>query len=159
MSLVRLYVRVMGLLGSDRRLAAVLACANVALAVAAFAEPLLMGRIIDQLTHLKSSTNAFTTLAPLIAAYGRDDFLAMMEATGVPAGPINSVSDVFADPQVIARGMAEDAALGGTVPGVRTPIRFSDADLALSRPSPRLGQHTQEILAEIGLGAASRSGA
>ncbi|UHD44378.1 CoA transferase [Aureimonas altamirensis] len=102
-------------------------------------------------------------LAPLIAAHGRDDFLAMMEAAGVPAGPINSVSDVFADPQIVARGMridmAEDAALGGSVPGVRTPIRFSDAELALSRPSPRLGQHTQEILAEIGMDAASRGGA
>ena len=59
----------MGLLGADRRLAALLALANVALAVAAFAEPLLMGRIIDQLTHLKSSSNAFTTLAPLIGAW------------------------------------------------------------------------------------------
>ena len=99
----------------------------------------------------------------MIAARGRDDFLAMMEAAGVPAGPINSVSDVFSDPQIAARGMridmAEDAALGGFVPGVRTPIRFSDAELALSRPSPRLGQHTQEILAEIGMDAASRGGA
>ena len=51
MSLVRLYARVLGLLGSDRRLAWALAGANVMLAVAAFAEPLLMGRIIDQLTQ------------------------------------------------------------------------------------------------------------
>ncbi|KQO53768.1 glucan ABC transporter ATP-binding protein/ permease [Methylobacterium sp. Leaf85] len=69
MPLVRLYARVMGLLGADRRLAALLAVANVALAVAAFAEPLLMGRIIDQLTHLTSDGNAFSTLAPLIGAW------------------------------------------------------------------------------------------
>ncbi|MCJ2083128.1 glucan ABC transporter ATP-binding protein/ permease [Methylobacterium sp. J-090] len=69
MSLIRLYARVMGLLGADKRLAVVLATANVALAVAAFAEPLLMGRIIDQLTHLNAKSNAFATLAPLIGAW------------------------------------------------------------------------------------------
>ncbi|GJD96450.1 glucan ABC transporter ATP-binding protein/ permease [Methylobacterium iners] len=69
MSLIRLYARVMGLLGPDRRLAAMLALANVALAVAAFAEPLLMGRIIDKLTHLNSGSNTFATLLPLIAAW------------------------------------------------------------------------------------------
>ncbi|MDO5527778.1 MAG: CaiB/BaiF CoA-transferase family protein [Paracoccus sp. (in: a-proteobacteria)] len=67
----------------------------------------------------------------------RDDLLAALEAEGIPAGPINDLGDVFADPQVIARGM--QIAPGG-VPGVRLPVLFSDADLALSRPSPRLGE-------------------
>jgi crotonobetainyl-CoA:carnitine CoA-transferase CaiB-like acyl-CoA transferase len=40
-------------------------------------------------------------------------------------------------------------ASGGTVPSVRTPIVFSDAELTLNRPSPRLGEHTEEILAEM----------
>ncbi len=55
----------------------------------------------------------------------------------MPAGPINDMADVFADPQVVARGLqiAPDG-----VPGVRTPIRFSDAELALDRASPRLGE-------------------
>ena len=69
MSLVRLYARVLGLLGSDRRLAWALAGANVMLAVAAFAEPLLMGRIIDQLTHLKRGGDAMGTMLPLILAW------------------------------------------------------------------------------------------
>jgi crotonobetainyl-CoA:carnitine CoA-transferase CaiB-like acyl-CoA transferase len=70
-------------------------------------------------------------------ARSRDDLLAACEAEGVPAGPINRMDDVFADPQVIARGMKID--LDG-VPGVRAPMVFSDAELALHRPAPKLGE-------------------
>ena len=65
------------------------------------------------------------------------DLLAACEVQGVPAGPINTMAEVFADPQVIARGL-QIAPEG--VPGVRTPITFSGAELSLDRPSPRLGQ-------------------
>jgi crotonobetainyl-CoA:carnitine CoA-transferase CaiB-like acyl-CoA transferase len=65
------------------------------------------------------------------------DLLAACEAHGVPAGPINDLAEVFADPQVQARGMQIE--LDG-VPGVRPPYRFSDADVALHRPAPNLGQ-------------------
>ncbi len=65
------------------------------------------------------------------------DLLAACEAQGVPAGPINDMAEVFADPQVIARGMRLD--MGG-VPGVRSPFTFSDAGLALGRPAPKLGE-------------------
>jgi glucan exporter ATP-binding protein len=69
MKFLRLYARVMGFLGPDRRLAAILAVANVALAAAAFAEPILMGRIIDGLTRLGKGADAFATLLPLLAAW------------------------------------------------------------------------------------------
>ena len=59
------------------------------------------------------------------------------EAKGIPAGPINTMAEVFEDPQVKARGM--QVTLDG-VPGVRAPFVFSDAQLALSRPSPKLGE-------------------
>ena len=59
-------------------------------------------------------------------------------AAGVPAGPINRLDEVFADPQVIARGMRVE--LGGMA-GVRSPFVFSDAELALDRPSPIHGEH------------------
>lgn len=59
------------------------------------------------------------------------------EANGIPAGPINDMAEVFADPHIQARGMQID--LDG-IPGVRAPFRFSGADLALHRPSPKLGQ-------------------
>lgn len=89
-----------------------------------------------------------------ILSWRRDALLAALEAEGVPAGPINSVADVFDDPQVRLRGM-RIAPQG--VPGVRTPIVLSDAPLDLRRRSPRLGEHAAEILAE--LDAAEASGA
>ncbi len=67
----------------------------------------------------------------------RADLLAACEAHGIPAGPINALDDVMADPQVIARGMRIE--LDG-VPGIRAPFRFSDAELALHRPAPALGE-------------------
>ncbi|OJF91277.1 CaiB/BaiF CoA transferase family protein [Pararhizobium antarcticum] len=85
----------------------------------------------------------------------RDALLALLEVSGVPGGPINTVGDVFDDPQIIHRGMRIEVphtgAAAGTVPGVRTPLKFSGADLALERGSPRLGEHTNEVLAEIGM--------
>ncbi len=67
----------------------------------------------------------------------RADLLAACEAEGVPAGPINDLADVMADPQVVARGMQIE--LDG-VPGIRSPFKFSDADLSLHRPAPKLGE-------------------
>jgi crotonobetainyl-CoA:carnitine CoA-transferase CaiB-like acyl-CoA transferase len=82
------------------------------------------------------------------------DLLAKLEAVGVPAGPINNLDQVFADPQVVHRGMqldlASDAAKGGTIPGIRTPIVIGGQPMASERPSPRLGEHTADILREIG---------
>jgi glutaryl-CoA transferase len=82
------------------------------------------------------------------------DLLAQLEAVGVPAGPINDLDHVFADPQVVDRGMrlelASDAAKDGKIPGVRTPIMIGGRPMASDRPSPRLGEHTADILREIG---------
>ena len=89
--------------------------------------------------------------------FTRAELIPALEARGVPCGPINSVAEAFAEPQVIARGMRVSLAAPdtpeGTIPSVRTPIVFSDAELALQRPSPRLGQHTAEVKKEIGFRA------
>jgi crotonobetainyl-CoA:carnitine CoA-transferase CaiB-like acyl-CoA transferase len=96
------------------------------------------------------------TLVPLIAectrAFTRAGLLSALDSAGVPGGPINSVADVFADPQVIARGMRLDLPTtdGSTVPAVRTPIRMSETPPAYQHASPRLGEHTAAILAELG---------
>ena len=86
----------------------------------------------------------------------RDDLLAKLEAVQVPAGPINNVAQVFEDRQVIHRGMRlalkSDAAKGGTIPGVRTPIVIDGWKAASEHPAPLLGEHTAEILKEIGEG-------
>jgi crotonobetainyl-CoA:carnitine CoA-transferase CaiB-like acyl-CoA transferase len=66
------------------------------------------------------------------------ELLDACHAAGVPAGPINRLDEVFADPQTQARGMrVEHEGLGS----VRSPFTFSDAQLALDRPSPMLGEH------------------
>jgi crotonobetainyl-CoA:carnitine CoA-transferase CaiB-like acyl-CoA transferase len=96
-------------------------------------------------------------LVPLITdrtrTFTRAGLLAALEAAGAPAGPINTVADVFADPQVIARGMRLDLPMGedATVPSVRTPILMSETPPAYDRASPRLGAHTDAILAELGM--------
>jgi len=77
--------------------------------------------------------------------------LAACETHGVPAGPINSIAEMFADPQVVSRGLKlelEDGD-GNLIPGVRTPITLSKTPLAYVRPSPRIGEHQEEILAEL----------
>jgi len=71
------------------------------------------------------------------ASWTKQGLLDACHAAGVPAGPINRLDEVFADPQVIARGLRIE--LGG-MPGVRSPFVFSDAELALDRPSPIHGQ-------------------
>lgn len=72
--------------------------------------------------------------------------LAACEANGVPAGPINDMADVFADPQIIARKM--QVTLDG-VPSVRSPMQFSGADLVLDRASPKLGADTEAVLGAL----------
>ncbi len=78
------------------------------------------------------------------------DWIAALEATGVPCGPINRIDEVFADPQVIARGLKIDLPhpLAGKVPLVANPIRLSGSPVAYQRPPPLLGEHTDEVLAQ-----------
>ncbi|QKC89805.1 CoA transferase [Mesorhizobium sp. NZP2234] len=81
----------------------------------------------------------------------RDPLLAKLEAAGVPASPINTIGQMFADPQTIARGMRLDLddGHGNRLPSVRAPMVMSGTPLVYERPSPRLGEHTDEILAEL----------
>lgn len=76
-------------------------------------------------------------IAAATASWTKQALLNACHAAGVPAGPINRLDEVFADPQVVARGLRVE--LGG-MQGVRSPFVFSDAELALDRPSPIHGQ-------------------
>lgn len=113
--------------------------------------------------HNAGRVAARAELIPLLEAktrhFRRDDLLAKLEAAHVPAGPINTVEQVFADPQVKARGLrlelAEPAAAAGSVPSIRNPIRLSDTPLVLDRASPRLGADTDAVLADLGLDGAA----
>ncbi len=95
-------------------------------------------------------------LSALTRRWRGADLLAKLESVQVPAGPINPLDQVFVDPQVVHRGMRIDlpseAAKAGTIPGVRTPIIIGGKPMAAERPSPRLGEHTAEVLREVGEG-------
>jgi len=105
-----------------------------------------LATVPEFLTNADRVSNREAMTARLTAAtktWKMADLLAACETAGVPAGPINDMAQVFADPQVVARGM--QIAPGG-VPGVRSPFTFSGASLALDRPSPGLGEHQDEVL-------------
>lgn len=79
------------------------------------------------------------------------DLLTVCEKNAVPAGPINSIEEMFADPQIKARGLRVDLETedGTVIPGVRTPIVLSQTPLRYERPSPKLGEHQAQVLAEL----------
>ena len=76
------------------------------------------------------------------------DWIALLEQHAVPCGPINTVRDVFEDPQVKARGLqiAMQHPQAGEVPLVASPIRLSDTPVSYRHTPPQLGQHTDEVL-------------
>jgi crotonobetainyl-CoA:carnitine CoA-transferase CaiB-like acyl-CoA transferase len=108
----------------------------------------------DNKSRLAHRDALVATLSGLTRRMGSADLLARLEAVGVPAGPINTLEQVFADPQIVHRGMKLDlpnaAAKGGTIPGVRSPLMIGGRPTAAARPSPQLGEHTADILREIG---------
>ncbi len=77
-------------------------------------------------------------IAERTGQWPRGALLAALEAQGIPAGPINTVAQALADPQIAARGMVLD--LGEGLRGIASPLRFSDAELAPAKPSPKLGE-------------------
>ena len=110
-----------------RRLCGLLALPDMASDPAYQTNALRIANRAEMTRRLTQATLGMTKAALLTAC----------EAEGVPAGPINTLAEVFADPQVMARGM--QIAPGG-LPGVRSPFTFSGADLSLDRPAPRLGK-------------------
>jgi crotonobetainyl-CoA:carnitine CoA-transferase CaiB-like acyl-CoA transferase len=90
-------------------------------------------------------------LVETLADWERDKLLPLLDVSAVPASPINNIAQMFEDPQVVARGMRMDLddGMGNKLPSVRAPMVLSGTPLQYNRPSPRLGQHTEEILAEL----------
>jgi crotonobetainyl-CoA:carnitine CoA-transferase CaiB-like acyl-CoA transferase len=95
-----------------------------------------------------------TLLAELVS-WKKSELLGKLDAAHVPASPINTIEEMFADPQTIARGMRMELAdsYGTQLPSVRSPVLLPASPLVYERPSPRLGEHTDEVFAEIGITA------
>ncbi|GGY08620.1 CaiB/BaiF CoA transferase family protein [Paludibacterium paludis] len=95
-------------------------------------------------------------LVPLLAGVfltrSRDDWLARLDAAGVPCGPINTIDEAFADPQLVHRAMAISMidSRGQKVPLSGCPIKLSDTPVGYTLAPPALGEHTDEVLAALG---------
>jgi crotonobetainyl-CoA:carnitine CoA-transferase CaiB-like acyl-CoA transferase len=97
-----------------------------------------------------------TALRPLLDARlrqkTRKEWVSALDVAGVPAGPINTIPEVFDDPQVKFRGMVSESPhpLSGTVPQVGSPMRFGETPGPQARPPPLLGEHNLEVYREMG---------
>jgi crotonobetainyl-CoA:carnitine CoA-transferase CaiB-like acyl-CoA transferase len=100
--------------------------------------------------RLEHRAEVIGALSARLAGMKRAEVLAAMEAAGVPAGPINTVAEAFAEPQAEARGMVQ--AIGGSR-SPRSPMRFSDAEPATDRPPPELDAHGAAIREALAGGA------
>jgi CoA:oxalate CoA-transferase len=93
-----------------------------------------------------------------LAAGTTEYWVELLNDAGVPCGPVNSVAEVFADPQILAQGMVMDVEHPGygIVRMLGFPIKLSNTPCRVRRPAPGLGEHSEEILAELGYGASDR---
>ncbi|MGF1445991.1 MAG: CaiB/BaiF CoA transferase family protein [Pikeienuella sp.] len=93
-----------------------------------------------------------TALNAIFRERSTADWLALLADGGMPAGPVNAIDEMHADPQTRAREMvvAVDHPVAGQVETLGLPVKFSDSPGAVAGPAPVLGQHTRQVLAELG---------
>jgi crotonobetainyl-CoA:carnitine CoA-transferase CaiB-like acyl-CoA transferase len=129
--------------GQFRKLCAALARPDLA------ADP----RYIENAGRVRHRTALLAELARLFATWRRTELVAALTRAGVPCGPINTIPEVFAEPQLAHREMLRSLhhPIAGAVPQVVSPIRYDGARLSFERAPPGLGAHTGEVLAELGL--------
>lgn len=102
----------------------------------------------DRIAHREALASE---LSRYTGARSKAHWIAALEAAGVPCGPINTIDQVFDDPQVRSRGMRVDLPHrgGGTVPLVANPLRFSASPVRYRTAPPELGAHTRDVLGSV----------
>lgn len=113
-------------------------------------------RFIDNKSRLAHRDALVAIIAQVMKTRSTAEWMEALEAKGVPCGPINTIDQVFADPQVIHRGLRRNLphTAAGTVPQVANPIRYSRTPIEYRHGPPVLGEHTESILAnDLGLDA------
>lgn len=125
-------------------------------AVAGLPELAVDPRFARNAGRVRERATLVPTLAKVLKTRTRADWLAALEAAKVPCGPINDLAEVFADPQVRSRDMTVRMAhpLSGEVRLVASPLNLSATPVQYRLPPPLLGQHTDEVLTELGVSAA-----
>ena len=96
--------------------------------------------------RLRNRTLLIEKLSCQTTKFLKKDLLQACEKQGIPAGPINDLSEVFDDPQVVYRGLSKEI---DNIPTILSPFRFSDSKMQISKTSPKLGENTNEILSSI----------
>ena len=96
--------------------------------------------------RLRNRTLLIEKLSCQTTKFLKKDLLEACEKQGIPAGPINDLSEVFDDPQVVYRGLSKEI---DNIPTILSPFRFSDSEMKISKTSPKLGENTNEILSSI----------
>src|SRR5213593_3765910 len=115
-------------------------------------------RFADRGQRLEHRHSLAAEIEKTTGAEPRAHWLAKLDAAGVPAGPINTYPETLSDPHTLAREMVVDLVHPGAGPlkALGVPVKLSDTPGAVDRPAPLLGQHTDEILAELGYDDAAR---
>ena len=103
----------------------------------------------DRMTYLKELEDL---LGAIFAKHSTEDWLARLDAAGVPAGPVLNVNEMHKDPQTVARDMVVevDHAQVGPVKTLGIPVKFSETPGQVTSSAPVYGQHTREVLSEYG---------